>query len=534
MIKRVLPSLENSQISNTIGIVLCKLGLVFGMGVKNMKKTYLFHIWLKMNRNFLIIFFLLFTMIPGAFSHATQLPYELISEFWTVLQDDDVNGVKTLLDKHPELIEIRGGTIQLPPLSQSILQGNWDMFSLFVFEKKADLNATGQTDITTPLHLTGNLCHPRMAKALIEEGVEVDTEDLMAAVIENCLSVASILLENGADPFAIFRGPIKSWLAKEYAFKVKHNPQMAALLADWEKRRRSLSSRYRRHRLHSVDNPDTHFCDTYEELWFGTDAYYGDQKSRAQHCLNTREEWISNKKNFNECTSLAYFYEEGAQLYNRECRGLKPSEKLELTSSDLLRYCLTIQFNFRDCGEETEKILNMYLQSHDNFPISSVSRNQDISQLFPEPTSFPGKEITWGEIASSNSITKSGLDPFGWFGASATFNQNLQFRGKYLQNGSEYYSYYENEGCVLFHYKEYAGPYDFPEIEKGDVYGISDMLFFGGKVQIWLRNKFYELNILKIECKAGALPLPITSDSTIFEFLKILRGIITVKLHSSL
>ena len=46
---------------------------------------------LKMNRNFLIIFFLLFTMVPGAFSHATQLPYELISEFWTVLQDDDVN-----------------------------------------------------------------------------------------------------------------------------------------------------------------------------------------------------------------------------------------------------------------------------------------------------------------------------------------------------------------------------------------------------------------------------------------------------------
>ena len=252
--------------------------------------------------------------------------------------------------------------------------------------------------------------------------------------------------------------------------------------------------------------------------------------------MNTIEEWNSNEETFAECASLAYFYEEGTRLYNRECRGLKPSEKPELIGSDLRPCGLGYPRNHEGCEEKIEKTLNMYLQSYDSFPISSVSRNSDISQLFPEPTSFPGKEITWGEIASSvRSITGSNLDPFAWFGASVTFNQNLQFRDKYLQNGLEYYSYYENKGCVLFHAKEYAGPYDFPEIEKGDVYGISGFIIFeSGKTEINLINAYYELKTLKIECEAGALPsTAITSDSTIFEFLKILRGIITVKLHSS-
>ena len=513
---------------------------------------------LKMNRKFLIIFLFLFIVMQGVFSHATQLPHELTSEFRTAVEKEDLNTVKTLLDKHPELIEVQVGAIGLTPLSWSIVKNNWDMFSFFVFEKKVDLNAKGRTNITdaTSLHYAAKKCYPRMAKALIEEGAEVDVDSrgpvisffqrpfwgprtaLAEAIDKSCLTVAAILLENGADLFVMLLGH-DEWppaTAKEYAVKFRENPQMAALLADWEKRRRSLSSHnYRLQLWKFVDT--SHFCDTYEELWFGgPGTYYDDQKGRAQLCLNKREEWSSNREIFLECNSLAYSYEEGTHLYNRECRGLKPSEKPELIGSDLRHCRLRYSRNYESCEERTEKTLNMYLQSYDSFPISSVSKDSNISQLFPEPTSFPGKEITWGEIASNvRSITGSALDPFGWFGASVTFNQNLQFRGKYLQNGIEYYSYYENKGCVLFHAKEYAGPYDFPEIEKGDVYGISRFIIFeSGKTEINLINTFYELKNLRIECEAGALPsTAITSDSTIFEFLKILRGIITIKLHLS-
>ena len=239
---------------------------------------------LKMNRNFLIISLFLFTMVQGVFSHATELPDELISEFRTALSDEDVNRMRTLLDKHPKLIEIRVGALDLPLLSWSIVIDNWDMFSLFVFEKKTDLNEKSRDN--TPLHYTAKECRPRMAKALIEEGAEIDVDSmgpvlsffqspfwgsrtaLADAISKNCLMVAAILLENGADLSVKLFGN-NEWpppSAKEYAVRVRNNPQMAALLADWEKRRISLSS-YKPRRLLWKPVDTSHFCDTYKESY---------------------------------------------------------------------------------------------------------------------------------------------------------------------------------------------------------------------------------------------------------------------------
>ena len=263
-----------------------------------------------------ILYFIFSQAVVHGETHSAELSDKLIEEFGSGLWDGNVQRTKAILDEHPELLNASlEGEHGWTPLALAILNKRDELFSFLVFDKKADVNATSESTLRslTPLHVTALYCRPEMAQVLIENEADIDVEatplftilileetPLGVAVERNCLSVADILLENGANP-SVRVGP---------SIRLGH---------------------------------------TNLQRW----------PLKAKECLKNKK-W--ERGVFDQCKYLTYSYVENNNLYNRNCRGLKSSERPYFKDTNL-RWCGILFRSTENCIEELYKYLDIYINA---------------------------------------------------------------------------------------------------------------------------------------------------------------------------